>query len=349
MNLNYLQSIVPKLVEGFGLTKGSMVLLNFWGENKDLDILDSFAIEIAKRGCIPLKWQYSQEFLKTYYESTPDNHLTFPDEFFHVFNNCNAVIDLCMYMPPTPHPEFPKEKISFYRDYMIKLMTVLSDKGTFIQVKVPTLLNAKALGVSDYEKFEDAMLKAMDIDYVALKEKTQYLANTLKSSSKAVITTGDNKVLTLDLTGRSWFEDNGNGDIPAGEVYIAPIENSANGEILIPQATVNGLEYTDLELSFKDGQLIYCSADGLMDMLNEIHPSANILAELGIGLNEQVTEYIGYAALDEKRLGTAHIALGMNSMFGGNNQCPVHFDFIFSPVSLEIDDMLIMKDGSLLL
>lgn len=349
MNLNSFKEIIPKLVQGFGLKKGSMVLLNFWGEDEELDILDTFAIEIAKSGSIPLKWQYSQKFLKTYYESTPDNHLTFPDEYFNIFKSCDVVIDLCMYIPPAPHSEFPKEKIPFYRDYMIKLMTSLSDKETFIQVKIPTLSNAKALGVSDYEKFQHAIIQAMDIDYIALKERTKYLTNTLNGSSKVVISTGENKVLELDITNRIWFEDNGNGDMPAGEVYIAPLENSANGEILIPKATIHGEEYNELVLSFKDGRLINCSSRELMGVLNGIHPDTNVLAELGIGLNEQVKEYIGYAALDEKRLETAHIGLGMNSIFGGNNQCPVHFDFIFTPISIEIDNKVIMQDGLLLI
>ena len=55
---------IPRIVKGFEFKQGSMVLLNFWGENKDLDILDRFAIEIGKLGAVPVKIQQSREFAK---------------------------------------------------------------------------------------------------------------------------------------------------------------------------------------------------------------------------------------------------------------------------------------------
>ena len=330
------KDLVGNIVSGFELKVGSVVLIQFWGENKDLEILDNFALEIAKIGCFPVKWQYSQEYLKRYFEETADDYLKFPDKLFRMFDICDAVIDVCMFTPPKPHAEFPKNKIPFYRDYMISLMGSLKDKETFIQVKVPTRSNAETSGVEDYELYKSKVLKAMSVDYKQLKLKTNKLHQDLANAKKVEIETAGYK-LEISIEGRQWHKDDGNGDVPAGEIYIAPIENSANGQILIPYTNIMGKKYENLLLTFESGRLVDSSSKNLLEVLNNIHPESNILAEFGIGLNDQVTEVIGYAPLDEKCIGTAHIALGMNSMFGGTNSCPVHFDLVFKPDKIIID------------
>lgn len=336
-----IKELIPNIASGFELEVGSVVLLQFWGENEDLDVLDNFALEIAKMGCIPIKWQYSREFLKTYFEGTPEKYLSFPDKYFSMFKFCDAVIDICMYTPPKPHPDFPKDKIPFYRDYMINLMNSMTDKEIFIQVKLPTKSNAEASGMIDFNSYEAAVIKAMSVNYNELKTRTRELHKTLEGSKTVEIQTKD-KALLMSVDNRSWFKDDGNGDLPAGEVYIAPIEDSAYGQIHIPFAFVNGVEYKDLDMSFEKGRLVECSSQQLLEMLRSIHPDSMVLAELGIGLNDKVTELIGYATLDEKCLGTAHIALGMNTMFGGKNSCPVHFDFVFTPSNFLVDGEKIM-------
>ena len=66
----------------------------------------------------------------------------------------------------------------------------------------------------------------------------------------------------------------------------------------------------------------------------------NILAEFGIGLNPKAT-LIGNTLLDEKSLGTAHIALGMNTVFGGINNCSYHLDQIFKNPKILVDGKIL--------
>lgn len=54
-----------------------------------------------------------------------------------------------------------------------------------------------------------------------------------------------------------------------------------------------------------------------------------VLCELGIGLNPKIKELTDLTFIDEKALGTYHIGLGMNHLFGGKNNCPFHMDFVF--------------------
>jgi aminopeptidase len=347
IKMNFI-SLIPNIVSGFEVKKGSLVLLNFWGENSDLAILDKFTLEIAKAGAVPIRWQQSRELIKEYYTEVAPEYLEFPDKYFEIFKLADAVIDIFMYAP-APHKDFPKDKIPFYGKYMRKLFGSLTEgKELFIQVRVPTEENAMGEGL-DYETYKTSMHNALTIDFKKLKADCVDLVEKLNGKNKVTIYTEGNKTLSFNLENRQWHKDNGTGDIPCGEVYIAPIEESAEGEILIPQVTLEGEKFTDVLLEFNAGKLVNCSAKEVMEYIEECPGDKDILAEFGIGLNENIKELIGSPVFDEKCKGTAHIAIGMNDMFGGKNSSPLHIDFIFTPVKIEVDGELLMNGSDLVI
>lgn len=328
--------VIPNIAEGFDVSKGDIVLLHFWGENNELDVLDRFAIEIAKKGAFPLKMQQSREFIKNYYTEVDGEHLGLPDEYFETFKAANVVIDICMYTPPTPHKDFPREKINYYRENMMKIFrNVTEGKKYFIQVKVPTAENAAMIGV-DSEVFEKSMINAAMVDYKELKRMCSEEVEKFEGKSNVEMFFGNEK-FSFSIEGREWHKDDGNGDVPAGEIYIAPIEESGQGTVTIPKLIFNGVTYENVKLTFKDGVLIESSLKELIDEIKSCPGDGDKLAEFGIGLNENITELIGYSAYDEKIKGTVHIAVGMNDMFGGKNSAPMHMDFILKPDRILVD------------
>lgn len=336
--------VIPDIVSGFELRKGSLVLLNFWGENRYLNILDKFAIEVAKAGGVPVRWQQSREFFKNYFAEVPEENLDFPDKYFDIFKAADAIIDIFMY-GPAPHKGFSKDKLSYYGAYMKKLFGAVSDsKELFIQVRVPTEENAADEGIP-YEIYKDAMHKALSVDYKKLKQECSVLVEKLKDKNMVRICTGNKSELTFNISNRHWYKDDGTGDIPCGEVFTAPIEESAEGKILIPEIFLEGERLSDVILNFKSGRLTECSSDKLMEFIKRFHGDNDVIAEFGIGLNENVRKLTGCTLIDEKCRGTAHIAVGMNNLFGGKNSSELHMDFIFRPVKIEIDHELFM-DGS---
>lgn len=340
--------IIPNLVNGFEIEKGSTVLLNFWGENSNLHILDKLAIEITKLGAIPIRLQQSREYLKTYFEEVSEEYLTFPDTYKEIFKLASTVIDIFMYSP-SPHRDFPKDKLNFYRSYMGNLFNSLVEgKEVFIQVRVPTEENAASEGI-EYDVYNNSIYEALSIDFKKLKARTTELVDTLKDSKQVTIYSKDNNALSFSIENRQWYKDDGTGDIPCGEVFIAPIEDSAQGKILIPQVIIDSEKYFDVILEFKDGKLASCSSPTLLEYIKSFPGDNDLIAEFGIGLNENVKNLIGCAVIDEKCIGTAHIAIGMNDLFGGKNSSPLHLDFIFQPVKIYVDDSLLMDGGKLLL
>lgn len=152
-------------------------------------------------------------------------------------------------------------------------------------------------------------------------------------------------------------------NLPAGESFISPLEGSANGELVIdgscPGILLKGND--TINLSIKDGFVISItggeSARKYSESLEEIKKKCkdkehkkNIfaVAEVGIGLNEKA-RLMGLPIVDEKVLGTAHVALGSNTFIGGKIEAPNHHDMIFLNPTVYVDEAKIIENGILLL
>lgn len=156
--------------------------------------------------------------------------------------------------------------------------------------------------------------------------------------------------LTLRVEGRPWKSDAlpleaGDGaNFPGGEVFIAPLKDGADGvlvaDLTVPY-TVEGLVDEPVTLRFEEGRVVEISGGKAAQMLRELVESsgagADVIAELGIGLNPAVKPR-GHVMLDEKAANTAHVAIGKNTgSYGGDNDAAIHVDCIFSEPTVEVD------------
>ncbi|MFX1554999.1 MAG: aminopeptidase [Promethearchaeota archaeon] len=148
------------------------------------------------------------------------------------------------------------------------------------------------------------------------------------------------------------------GNIPSGESYISPIENSANGKIVIdgsiPQYPPLSESGELVTLYVENGVVNKIEGDKaaniLRDRLNQVgtsfnqYPMENLrtIGEIGIGLND-FAEIIGIPIMDEKVYGTAHVALGDNTLLGGENKAPIHQDLVMVEPTILIDDVEILS------
>lgn len=146
------------------------------------------------------------------------------------------------------------------------------------------------------------------------------------------------------------------GNLPGGETFIAPIEDTANGIFVLNGAFKNYIIEPPgyLRLHFEDGRLV--NVDGtpaeeaafneILDYARSLSDAFyDSLAELGIGVNPGVKELTGNALFDEKCYGTAHIAIGDNSRYGGRHSSRIHEDLISRAPSIWVDDKQILERG----
>jgi aminopeptidase len=139
--------------------------------------------------------------------------------------------------------------------------------------------------------------------------------------------------LRLNVGGRTWINSDGRHNMPSGEVFTGPHEDSAQGTIrfTVPSSP-GGVDVTGVELTFEAGQVVRAQADRGQDYLKSAlatDPGARFLGELGIGSNPGIERATGSILLDEKMAGTIHLALGRSyPETGGTNRSALHWDMI---------------------
>lgn len=203
---------------------------------------------------------------------------------------------------------------------------------------------------------------SMDVDWKALEKRTNAVAKMVNKAEGIDIKTPNGTYLSFSKKGRKALPDTGIltrpgsfGNLPAGEVFLAPLEGTASGRLVLQWAPTRELA-SPITLTVKNGSVIKVEgrepfAESLKAKLGERKENANI-AELGIGTNEEAKRPDNILE-SEKILGTIHIALGDNSSFGGVVKAPFHQDFVFfKPTVVLIDKdgarTTLMKDGKFL-
>ncbi len=197
---------------------------------------------------------------------------------------------------------------------------------------------------------------ALTADYRRVAELSDRVAALLTGGKRVRLEKGG-RILELSIEGRNGISSNGryhaagsSGNLPTGEAYIAPVEGSAEGSIVIDGSLAElGLVNGPLEVVIRNGRAVSFQgpdAAWLEDKLSR-HPDARAVAELGIGTNEKAT-LIGNLLEDEKVYGTVHVAFGSNATFGGTVSAGVHIDGIMVDPTLYVDGRLVAAGGKIL-
>jgi len=143
---------------------------------------------------------------------------------------------------------------------------------------------------------------------------------------------------TIDLVfstdGRRWINSDGRRNMPSGEIFTAPVEDSVNGRVSFDvPIRYMGNWLKGVHFEFKNGQIVDWGCEvghETLDALFQID-GTRVLGEIAVGLNDQLTRPTGLILLDEKMGGTVHMAIGASyPETGGLNQSVVHLDFITS-------------------
>ncbi len=192
------------------------------------------------------------------------------------------------------------------------------------------------MSLSEYERFVYGAMFLFDDDPVAkwleVHAFQETLIERLKDADEVRILAHDTD-LRLRVGGRTWLNSDGHRNMPSGEVYTGPIEDSAEGVITfgVP-SVVGGGEVQNIRLSFEGGKVVEASADKGDDMLQAqlgTDAGACYLGELGIGTNFNIQRATKQILFDEKIGGTVHLALGQSyKESGGKNESAIHWDMI---------------------
>ncbi len=160
--------------------------------------------------------------------------------------------------------------------------------------------------------------------------------------------------LRLQVGGRTWINSDGRHNMPSGEVFTGPIEDTAEGTIhLTIPSSPRGVEVRGVRLRFEAGRAVEATAEtgqAYLDAALATDAGARFLGEIGIGTNTGIDRPTGSILFDEKMAGTVHLALGRSyPETGGTNVSALHWDMICDLRDggrLSIDGQVFSENGS---
>jgi aminopeptidase len=192
------------------------------------------------------------------------------------------------------------------------------------------------MSLREYAEFVYAATYADQEDPVAcwhsVHDRQQRIVDWLAGKSQ-VVARGPNVDLTLSIAGRSFINSDGKRNMPSGEVFTGPVEDSVEGWIKFSYPALRGgREVDDIEFVFEQGRVVKASAGKneayLLSQLDS-DDGSRYLGEFAIGTNDQIQRFTKNILFDEKIGGTLHVAIGAGyPETGSRNRSSVHWDFI---------------------
>ncbi len=201
------------------------------------------------------------------------------------------------------------------------------------------------------------VISTININYRELRRRLAKVIELLEGAKEVKIVTDSGTDLVFNVDGRQAIASGGDfsepgtgGNIPSGEVYIAPVEGTANGTLVIDASSRNRhkteLIREPIIIKIRKGRILSIKGEVEADLLKESFDWArerakypdrvDHLCELGIGMNKHA-KVIGTTIIDEKARGTAHIAFGSNYWFGGTVRTIIHLDQVFRDPAIYVD------------
>jgi len=226
------------------------------------------------------------------------------------------------------------------RTEIVRILREREAKGElrWVLVPYPTPSMAQEAGMSTID-FEDFVYKACYADsedpIAAWKKmhETQKKYVEFLNKVKEIHIVGPDTDLVLSVEGRKWINADGKKNLPDGEVFTSPVEDSANGVIKFTYPVLHqGVEMKNVRLKFKEGEVVEAEASEGKEFLRKIletDEGAKRLGEFAFGTNYNIRRFTRQILFDEKIGGTIHLAIGMGfPEAGGKNFSVIHVDMI---------------------
>lgn len=301
---------------------------------------------------------------RIFYEHAQDHQLAhtpvlrkYAYENFESRFRINALTDLHELdnVDPVKQGKFSKAKSTILETQMRR---GAANEFKWVSTLFPTaaLAEQAKMSLSDYEDFVYKAVHADQDDPIAywqkIRDEQQKIVDRLEGHDKVVLR-GPNVDLKLSVKDRTFINAFGDHNMPDGEVFTGPVEDSVNGWVRYTYPSLReGRVVEGIELEFVDGKVFNAKAKQnepyLLQML-ETDPGARYVGEFAIGTNFDIDQFTGNILFDEKIGGSFHMALGAGYPETGNtNKSQIHWDMICDmreDSEILLDGELIYKNG----
>lgn len=327
------------------------------------DLFKAIHIEVLKAGGFPLSlasipglgtatYRYGNDEQIKFVSPAIENIYREYDVFINIFGSSNrqsmVLID----------PE--KMKMAQTSPKSLELMRVYKEreaKGELRWTIVPYPCDAFAQDAKmDTDAYTEFVYNALHLDNDDPAEawrkvqKEQDRIVKILNKVEEIHVIGEDTDLTLNVKDRPWINCCGDKNLPDGEVFTSPHEDSINGHIRFTYPGIyQGKEIENIYLEFKDGKVVKGTAEKGQELLDTILSidGANLIGEFAVGTNYGVQDFTKNMLFDEKMGGTMHMALGRGfpDTNSKNQDCVIHWDIL---KDMKSESSKIICDGKII-
>lgn len=351
------------------IVQGDKVLIS--GGVRDLDLLENIAVEVRKLGAHPLVTLESERLVRRMYTDVPKKFDTLPPEFaMRMAETIDAHLSIEFLEHPDLLSDIPANRLAARAKTIKSVYEKMMERGVrrvhLGNGLYPTEALATQFGVSTSD-LSRIFWRGVNVDYAKLQNAGETLRKELTAGNRLTITAPNGTDLTVKITRRPVFVSDGvisSKDhaaksaatqvwLPAGEVYLTPVPDTAEGVFVADTFFYEGKLIEGLKLEFEDGKLTKMTAKrGDLTPLRKRYDAApagrDALAFVDIGFNPNVKIPDNSRMVTWMAAGTISVGVGGNTWAGGENDVPFMMAAHLDNGTLLVDRRSIVRNGELL-
>ena len=364
-----LEGVANRLVARVaGVQEGEVVFIS--GSVRDAELLENLRTSVRQVGAFPLVTLNSDRMFRQYYEKVPEKYDSQTPELELKLANLPAVAividsnesdDIAAGISTTRRAAVGKAGQPV-ADLYLKRNVRSVEVGNGIY---PTGFRAKRFGMSE-DDLAKTFWEAVSADYSAIQETGDNIRTALAAGKEVHITNPNGTDLKVKIEGRSFFVSDGviSADdikkggpavavyLPAGEVYCAPVPNTANGKVVQTLTYYNGKEVNDLTLTFVDGKVTAMTGAGpgfaeLKADYDAREAGKELFAFVDFGINPNLKIWPTSKIGNWVQSGMVTVGIGSNAWAGGDNKISYGLTSHLPGCTVSLDGKTIIENGAL--
>jgi len=345
------------------ITDKDNVAINLYPHN--LPLAEDIAVECFKKGADVLMSLYTDKFLTSYHHLLSEESLRQPSAYCRSLTEAStAEIFMGATYDPSVLRKIDPKKLAADSEGETKAHLPLSKERKIRTLNIGLALVTKPRAKTydfNYEKRKRMMLAATSVDYKKLSRVGRALKERLRDAEHFTITGPGQTNLSFDVSGRKWYLSDGVVDqedvlnedlddqLPAGALYVAPVEDSAEGRITFNAGTpIMGRLAKGLQLIFENGRVVSFRSNVSTAALKKMWESGtgdkDRIGYFGLGFNPKAAT--GYT-VNNVAYGAVSVGIGGNEFIRGKNRPGFFYLDSILGATVKADGKVILQKGKL--
>lgn len=298
-------------------------------------LIEEVLRQLGRRGAYPLLRLGFQTLPGALWASEAPEDLVgvLPEIEAHAYENADCLIAINAPENTRDGSDLAAERLTLLREASRPVMRrFLLNEKPWVGCQYPTEALAQDAGLT-LAAFTEFLYRSVLIDWDALEREMERIAERFDRAEEVRVR-GAGTDLAFSLRGRAGMVSAAGANMPSGEVFYSPLEDSAEGVVTFGEypACYAGHQVSGVRLRFEGGRVVEATADSDEEFLLktlDADEGARVLGEFGIGCNPGIQRHMRNTLFDEKMEGTIHLAVGQGFPFiGGTNESVVHWDMV---------------------